>query len=79
MGSLFTLLSPGKIVQLESNNQDGYALLGKKIYAMVNDFQGGMWIGTDKGIFITPYLVSSLLGIRRKHYLTTEVKHRSVK
>ncbi|WP_185842559.1 AraC family transcriptional regulator [Vibrio cholerae] len=41
----------GKIVQLESNNQDGYALLGKKIYAMVNDFQGGMWIGTDKGIF----------------------------
>ncbi|GHX88908.1 transcriptional regulator, AraC/XylS family [Vibrio cholerae] len=43
----------GKIVQLESNsnNNNEYALLGKKIYAMVNDFQGGMWIATDKGVF----------------------------
>ncbi|GEM_PF-775014 len=41
----------GKIVQLESNSNNEYALLGKKIYAMVNDFQGGMWIATDKGVF----------------------------
>ncbi|WP_061052949.1 AraC family transcriptional regulator [Vibrio mimicus] len=41
----------GKVVQLESNNSGDYTLLGRKIYAMVNDFQGGMWIATDKGIF----------------------------
>lgn len=40
-----------KVVQLESNRSGDYALLGRKIYAMVNDFQGGMWIATDQGIF----------------------------
>ncbi|MGL4827687.1 MAG: helix-turn-helix domain-containing protein [Vibrio sp.] len=41
----------GKVVQLESNRSGDYALLGRKIYSMVNDFQGGMWIATDQGIY----------------------------
>ncbi|AQP35683.1 AraC family transcriptional regulator [Vibrio anguillarum] len=40
----------GKTVKLESNDQDNNGLPGNKIYSLVNDLQGGIWIATDKGI-----------------------------
>ncbi|MGL5429482.1 MAG: helix-turn-helix domain-containing protein [Vibrio sp.] len=53
-------LDSGKVTQPETYRNDDYALLGKKIYSMVNDLQGGMWIATDKGMFYYSLLAQQL-------------------
>lgn len=40
----------GDITKVDSNSQDSFSLLGDKIYSLLNDESGGMWIATDRGV-----------------------------
>lgn len=46
---VYSLLT-GVVRKVTSSSQDSFSLLGDKIYALLNDELGGMWIATDRGI-----------------------------
>ncbi|WP_158140363.1 AraC family transcriptional regulator [Vibrio furnissii] len=49
-GLLVYSVDTGTTVKLEGSNPEHYGLSHGKIYALINDQQGGIWIATDKGI-----------------------------
>ena len=40
----------GKVTQFQRSDNQDFALPGEKIYSLVNDSSGGMWIATNNGI-----------------------------
>ncbi|MGD8174017.1 helix-turn-helix domain-containing protein [Vibrio sp. TRT 21S02] len=55
----------GEISRLNSRNLPGYTLSGGKIYSLVNDHVGGIWLATDRGI-----RYASLFGDKFKRFST---------
>ncbi len=45
-------LLTGDTAKLKSNVHNDYSLKGHKIFSLVNDFHGGIWIAYEKGVFI---------------------------
>lgn len=64
----------GNVVKLESNDQDSNGLPGNKIYSLVNDLQGGIWLATDKGI-----RYFSLFGFRFERNQQPQLIHNQIK
>jgi len=46
---VYSFLS-GEITKYSGEQDAGYALMGRKINAIINDNVGGIWIATNKGI-----------------------------
>jgi len=64
---VYSLLS-GKTTKLKSNVHHDYSFQGQKIFALVNDFQGGIWVATEKGVFYY-----SMFGQKFHRYLPRQI------
>lgn len=64
---VYSLLS-GKTTKLKSNVHHDYSFQGQKIFALVNDFQGGIWVASEKGVFYY-----SMFGQKFHRYLPKQI------
>lgn len=78
-GLLVHSVETGNTVKLEGNNADDYGLSSGRIYSLVNDKQGGIWIATDKGIRYFSRFSQKFTRVLNRDIdapsLETEIKH----
>ncbi len=67
---VYSLLT-GITTKLKSNVHTDYSIKGRKIFSLVNDSQGGIWIASEKGVFYYP-----MFGQKFSRFLPSQLSER---